>query len=84
MVSDREVHRGLSGITEGDPAFRQAMRGLAPGLKDLECYGEAVAVVHLIAELNPPTSLSVLFEKKGQDPRSRTREAKARVFEWKQ
>lgn len=72
-----------------DPAFTEAMHGLARALQDLERYDEAIAVAKMIAELDPDdvlahTSLSVLYQKKGMIPEAEAEAAKARVLGWKQ
>jgi tetratricopeptide (TPR) repeat protein len=72
-----------------DPAFTEAMHGLARALQDLQRYDEAIEVAHQITELDPDdvlahTSLSVLYQKKGMIPEAEAEGAKARVLGWKQ
>lgn len=72
-----------------DPAFTEAMHGLARALQDLQRYDEAIAVAQQITELDPDdvlayTSLSVLYQKKGMIPEAEAEGAKARVLGWKQ
>jgi tetratricopeptide (TPR) repeat protein len=72
-----------------DPAFTEAMHGLARALQDLERYDEAIDVAKQIAEIDPDdvlahTSLSVLYMKKGMIPEAEAEGAKARVLGWKQ
>jgi len=72
-----------------DPAFTEAMHGLARALQDLQRYDEAIAVAQKIAELDPDdvlaqTSLSVLYQKKGMIAEAEAAGAKARVLGWKQ
>jgi Flp pilus assembly protein TadD len=72
-----------------DPAFTEAMHGLAHALQDLQRYDEAIAVAQRITELDPDdvlarTSLSVLYQKKGMIPEAEAEGAKARVLGWKQ
>lgn len=72
-----------------DPAFTEAMHGLARALQDLQLYDDAIAVAQRIAELDPDdvlahTSLSVLYQKKGMIPEAEAEGAKARVLGWKQ
>ena len=72
-----------------DPAFTEAMHGLARALQDLQRYDEAIVVAHRLAELDPDdvlahTSLSVLYQKKGMIPEAEAEGAKARVLGWKQ
>jgi tetratricopeptide (TPR) repeat protein len=72
-----------------DPAFTEAMHGLARVLQDLQRYDEAIAVAQQITELDPEdvlahTSLSVLYQKKGMIPEAEAEGAKARVLGWKQ
>jgi tetratricopeptide (TPR) repeat protein len=72
-----------------DPAFTEAMHGLARALQDLKRYDEAIVVAQQITELDPDdvlahTSLSVLYMKKGMIPEAEAEGAKARVLGWKQ
>lgn len=72
-----------------DPAFTEAMHGLARALQDLQRYEEAIEVAQKIAELDPDdvlahTSLSVLYQKKGMIAEAEAEGAKARVLGWKQ
>ena len=74
---------------QSDPAFTEAMHGLARALQDLQRYDEAIGVAQKIAELDPDdvlahTSLSVLYQKKGMIPEAEAEGAKARVLGWKQ
>jgi tetratricopeptide (TPR) repeat protein len=74
---------------EADPAFTEAMHGLARALQDLQRYDEAIGVAQRIAEIDPDdvlahTSLSVLYQKKGMIPEAEAEGAKARVLGWKQ
>jgi tetratricopeptide (TPR) repeat protein len=72
-----------------DPAFTEAMHGLARALQDLERYDEAIEVAQKITHLDADdvlahTSLSVLYQKKGMIPEAEAEGAKARVLGWKQ
>jgi tetratricopeptide (TPR) repeat protein len=72
-----------------DPAFTEAMHGLARALQDLQRYDEAIEVANKITELDPDdvlahTSLSVLYQKKGMIAEAEAEGAKARVLGWKQ
>jgi tetratricopeptide (TPR) repeat protein len=72
-----------------DPAFTEAMHGLARALQDLQRYDEAIAVANKITEVDPDdvlahTSLSVLYQKKGMIAEAEAEGAKARVLGWKQ
>jgi Flp pilus assembly protein TadD len=72
-----------------DPAFTEAMHGLARALHDLQRYDEAIAVAQKIAQLDPDdvlahTRLSVLYQKKGMIAEAEAEGAKARVLGWKQ
>ena len=74
---------------QADPAFTEAMHGLARALQDLERFDEAIEVAQRIAEVEPDdvlahTSLSVLYQKKGMIPEAEAEGAKARVLGWKQ
>src|SRR5437764_3352213 len=71
-----------------DPAFTDAMHGLARVLQDLERYDEAIEVAKKMAELNADdilahTSLSILYQKKGMVPEAEAEANKARVLGWK-
>jgi Flp pilus assembly protein TadD len=74
---------------DADPAFTEAMHGMARALQDLNRLDEAVAVAKHIVELDPDdvlahTSLSVLYQKKGMVPEAEEEGNKARVLGWKQ
>ena len=71
-----------------DPAFTEAMHGLARALQDLNRLDEAIAVSKRIVELDPDdvlahTSLSVLYQKKDMIPEAEAEGNKARVLGWK-
>ena len=72
-----------------DPAFTEAMHGMARALQDLNRLDEAIAVAKRISEVDPDdvlahTSLSVLYQKKGMIPEAEAEGNKARVLGWKQ
>jgi Flp pilus assembly protein TadD len=72
-----------------DPAFTEAMHGMARTLQDLGRLDEAITVAKRIAELDPDdvlayTSLSVLYQKKGMIPEAESEANKARILGWKQ
>ena len=74
---------------ELDPAFTDAMHGLARAYQDLNCLDEAIEVAQQIAALDPNdilahTSLSILFQKKGMVPEAEEEGNKARILGWKQ
>jgi Flp pilus assembly protein TadD len=80
-----QYHASLS----ADPAFTEAMHGLARALQDLNRLDEAIAVSNRIVELDPDdvlahTSLSVLYQKKGMIPEAEAEGNKARILGWKQ
>ncbi len=84
-----EAVRAYRESVSADPAFTEAMHGLARALQDLQRYDEAIAIAQRIAELDPDdvlahTSLSVLYQKKGMIPEAEAEGAKARVLGWKQ
>lgn len=73
---------------ELDPAFLDAMHGLARVLQDVERYDEAIETARKIAELDPEdilahTSLSILYQRKGMVPEAEAEANKARVLGWK-
>jgi tetratricopeptide (TPR) repeat protein len=72
-----------------DPAFTEALHGMARALQDLDRFDEAIEVSKRIAELDPDdvlahTSLSVLYQKKGMVPEAEAEANKARILGWKQ
>lgn len=72
-----------------DPAFLDAMHGLARAYQDAEQFDHAIAVATRITELDPDdvlahTSLSILYQRKGMVPEAEAEAAKARVLSWKQ
>jgi tetratricopeptide (TPR) repeat protein len=92
LVSEGEQERALGEYEKSlavDPAFTEAMHGMARCLQDLNRLDEAIAVANRIAELDPDdilahTSLSVLYQKKGMVPEAEAEGNKARVLGWKQ
>ncbi len=72
-----------------DPAFTEAMHGLARVYQDLNRLDEAIAVARRITELDPDdvlshTSLSILYQKKGMIPEAEAEANRARILGWKQ
>jgi tetratricopeptide (TPR) repeat protein len=92
LVSEGAQERALDEYRKAqaaDPAFTEAMHGMARVLQDLNRLDEAIAVSQRIAELDPDdvlahTSLSVLYQKKGMIPEAEAEGNKARVLGWKQ
>jgi tetratricopeptide (TPR) repeat protein len=92
LMADGKLDEAVIAYRESlaaDPAFTEAMHGLARVLQDLQRYDEAIAVAQQITELDPEdvlahTSLSVLYQKKGMIPEAEAEGAKARVLGWKQ
>ena len=92
LMADGKLEEAVTAYRESlavDPAFTEAMHGLARALQDLQRYDEAIAVAQRITELDPDdvlarTSLSVLYQKKGMIPEAEAEGAKARVLGWKQ
>jgi tetratricopeptide (TPR) repeat protein len=92
LMADGQLEAAIAAYQESiaaDPAFTEAMHGLARALQDLQRYDEAIAVALGLAELDPDdvlahTSLSVLYQKKGMIPEAEAEGAKARVLGWKQ
>ena len=80
-MAEGEQERALAEYQKSlaaDPAFTEAMHGMARTLQDLNRLDEAIAVAKRIAELDPDdvlayTSLSVLYQKKGMIPGGRSR-----------
>jgi len=92
LMADGKLEEAVTAYRESlavDPAFTEAMHGLARALQDLRRYDEAIAVAQQITELDPDdvlarTSLSVLYQRKGMIPEAEAEGAKARVLGWKQ
>jgi tetratricopeptide (TPR) repeat protein len=92
LMADGKLGEAVTAYRESiavDPAFTEAMHGLARALQDLERYDEAIEVAQKITQLDPDdvlahTSLSVLYQKKGMIPEAEAEGAKARVLGWKQ
>jgi len=92
LMADGKLEEAVVAYRESlavDPAFTEAMHGLARALQDLQRYDEAIGVARQIVELDPDdvlahTSLSVLYQKKGMVPEAEAEGAKARVLGWKQ
>jgi len=92
LVSEGERERALAEYEKSlsvDPAFTEAMHGMARCLQDLNRLDEAITVANRITEIDPDdilahTSLSVLYQKKGMIPEAEAEGNKARVLGWKQ
>jgi tetratricopeptide (TPR) repeat protein len=92
LMAEGQLEKAVAAYRESlaaDPAFTEAMHGLARALQDLQRYDEAITVAQKIAELDPDdvlahTSLSVLYQKKGMIEEAEAEGAKARVLGWKQ
>jgi tetratricopeptide (TPR) repeat protein len=92
LVAEGQPQRALAEYEKclaADPAFAEAMHGMARVLQDLNRLDEAIAVAKRLAELEPEdvlahTSLSVLYQKKGMIPEAEAEGNKARVLGWKQ
>ena len=92
LMADGKLEEAVVAYRESlaaDPAFTEAMHGLARALQDLQLYDEAIAVAEEITKLDADdvlahTSLSVLYQKKGMIPEAEAEGAKARVLGWKQ
>ncbi len=74
---------------ELDPAFTDALHGLARAYQDTGRFDEAIEISMKIAELDPNdilahTSLSILYQKKGMIPEAEAEGNKARILGWKQ
>lgn len=72
-----------------DPAFTDALHGLARAYQDSGRFDEAIEIAKKIAELDPDdilahTSLSILYQKKGMVPEAEAEGNKARILGWKQ
>ena len=74
---------------ELDPAFTDALHGLARVYQDLNRLDEAIETAKRIALLDSNdilahTSLSILYQKKGMVPEAEEEGNKARILGWKQ
>ena len=72
-----------------DPAFSDALHGLARAYQDVGRYDEAIEIARRLAVLDPDdvlphTSLSILYQKKGMIPEAEAEANRARVLGWKQ
>ena len=92
LVAEGQPERALVEYEKclaADPAFAEAMHGMAKVLGDLNRLDEAIVVATRLAEMDPEdvlahTSLSVLYQKKGMIPEAEAEGNKARVLGWKQ
>jgi Flp pilus assembly protein TadD len=92
LVAEGDQERAVAEYQKSlaaDPAFTEAMHGLARALQDLNRLDEAIAVARRIEEVDPDdilahTSLSVLYQKKGMIPEAEEEGNKARILGWKQ
>jgi len=92
LMAEGQLEKAVAAYQDSinaDPAFTEAMHGLARVLQDLGRFDEAIEVANKIAEIDPDdvlahTSLSVLYQKKGMIPEAEAEGAKARVLGWKQ
>jgi len=92
LMADGKLEEAVAAYRDSlavDPAFTEAMHGLARALQDLQRYDDAIAVAQQITKLDPDdvlahTSLSVLYQKKGMIEEAEAEGAKARVLGWKQ
>lgn len=80
-----EYRRSLA----ADPAFTEALHGMARALQDLDRLDEAIEVSKRIVQQDPEdvlahTSLSVLYQKKGMVPEAEAEANAARILGWKQ
>jgi len=74
---------------ELDPAFTDAMHGLARAYQDLNRLDDAIEVAKRLSALDPNdilahTSLSILYQKKGMVPEAEAEGNQARILGWKQ
>ena len=92
LVAEGEQERALAEYQlslSADPAFTEAMHGMARTLQDLNRLDEAIAVANRIVELDPDdvlahTSLSIIYQKKGMVPEAEAAANRARILGWKQ
>ena len=92
MVAEGQHERALveyQRSLDADPAFTEAMHGMARALQDLDRLDEAIAVAKRISEIDPNdvlahTSLSVLYQKKGMIAEAEAEGNRATVLGWKQ
>jgi tetratricopeptide (TPR) repeat protein len=71
-----------------DPAFADALNGLAMAYADQGNFDEAIAYGKKLVELTPDdtlahTSLSMFYQRKGMIPEAEAEGAKARMLDWK-
>jgi tetratricopeptide (TPR) repeat protein len=92
LVAEGDLERALTQYQQSldaDPAFADALHGMARVLQDMNRLDEAIAVAKRISELDPDdvlahTSLSILYQKKGMVPEAEAEANTARVLGWKE
>ena len=72
-----------------DPAYTDALHGLARAYQDMGRYDDAIKIAEQLVALDPNdvlphTSLSILYQKKGMIPEAEAEANRARVLGWKE
>jgi tetratricopeptide (TPR) repeat protein len=91
LVADGKLDDAIATYREAialDPAFVDALQGLALAYADKGMFDEAIEVGHKLAALSPDdplahTSLSMFYQRKGMIPEAEAEGAKARMLDWK-
>jgi tetratricopeptide (TPR) repeat protein len=91
LVADGNLDEAIAVYQQAialDPAFTDAIHGLAMAYADKGMFDQAIEYGRRLVELTPDdtlahTSLSMFYQRKGMIPEAEAEGAKARVLDWK-
>ncbi len=91
LIADGDLDGAIRAYEEAltlDPAFGDALNGIAMAYADKGMFDEAIAWGKKLVELTPEdtlahTSLSMFYQRKGMIPEAEAEGAKARMLDWK-
>jgi len=91
LVADGNLDEAIAAYREAialDPAFTDAIHGLALAYADKGMFDDAIEFGRKLVELTPDdtlahTSLSMFYQRKGMIPEAEAEGAKARMLDWK-